>query len=267
MIIRSRGARCATISAVCALFLFAQAAWGESGKDGNSWKFEVTPYLFASGLDGTVGLRGVEADVDISFGDVFDRLDKALMLYASAQRGDWVFGFDGMYVELAGEQAPNWQGPLGNNNTAQLNVDMTEEIYSLEAGRTVWDEKNRRLDVVGVARYTMLESALNLALSTGLPLLPDGSRAVSGEFDWWDAAIGVRYFAPFAEKWAFVGYADVGAGGSDLTYQLLAGVNWQFSKTLSGKFGYRYFYQDYSEDDFKWDMAMSGAFAGLGIRW
>ena len=267
MFMKSSGARGAMISATCALMMFAQAAWSQSEEDENSWKFEVTPYLFASGLNGTVGLGGVEADVDMSFGDLFDRLDKAFMLYASAQKGDWIFGFDGMYVELGGEQATNWQGLLGNSNTAQLNVDMTQEIYSLEAGRKMWGEKNRRLDVLGVARYTMLESSMNLALTTGPDLLPDGSRAVSGEFDWWDAAIGVRYFAPFAEKWAFVGYADVGAGGSDLTYQLLAGVNWQFSKTFSGKFGYRYFYQDYSKDDFKWDMAMSGVFAGLGIRW
>ena len=78
--------------------------------------------------------------------------------------------------------------------------------------------------------------------------------------------MGVRYVVPLSQKWDFVGYADVGAGGSDLTYQLLAGVNWQFSRTLSAKVGYRYFYQDYEQDNFKWDMAMHGAYLGLGIR-
>ena len=94
----------------------------------------------------------------------------------------------------------------------------------------------------------------------------DGSRSVSAKYDWWDAAIGIRYMAPLAAKWDFVGYADVGGGGSDLTYELLAGVNWRFSQHLSAKAGYRYFYQDYSKDDFKWDMAMSGVYLGLGIR-
>jgi hypothetical protein len=61
-------------------------------------------------------------------------------------------------------------------------------------------------------------------------------------------------------------YADIGAGGSGLTYQLLAGVNWQFSKTLSAKFGYHHFYQDYTNDDLKWDMTTSGAFVGLEIK-
>jgi len=203
----------------------------------------------------------------MSFGDIWDRLDKAFMLMATAQKGDWIYGFDAMYVELGGEQASTWQGLLGNSNTARLNVDMTQEVYALSAGRKIWGEDRSRLDVVGVARYTRLESGLTLALTTGSPLLPDGSRSVNDEFDWWDAAVGVRYLAPLSEKWDMVGYADVGAGGSDLTYQLLAGVNWRFSKTFSGKFGYRYFYQDYSKDDFKWDMAMGGVFAGLGIRW
>ncbi len=255
------------ITAASVGVISAGSASAADGDDQDKWRFEVTPYLFASGLNGTLGLRGIEADVDMSFGDIWDRLDKAFMLYASAQKGDWVFAFDGMYVELGGERASSWQGPLGNSNSAQLTVDMTQEIYSLEAGRKVWGEERRRLDLVGVARYTMLESSLNLALTTGSPLLPDGSRLVSGEFDWWDAAIGLRYLAPLSEKWDLVGYADVGAGGSDLTYQLLAGVNWQFSRTFSGKFGYRYFYQDYSKDTFEWDMAMSGVFAGLGIRW
>ena len=259
---------CVAIAAAAGLSAVAAgSAQAADGDNQDKWQFEITPYLFASGLNGTVGLRGVDADVDMSFGDLWDRLDKAFMLMGTAQKGDWIYGFDGMYVELGGEQASSWNGPLGNSNSAQLNVDMTQEIYSLSAGRKVWGENRRRLDLVGVARYTMLESSLKLALTTGSGLLPNGSRAVSGEFDWWDAAIGVRYLAPLGEKWDLVGYADVGAGGSDLTYQLLAGVNWRFSKTFSAKFGYRYFYQDYSKDDFKWDMAMSGVFAGLGIRW
>jgi len=254
---------------VSAAVMSSRPVWAEDvdRKGPDSWQFEVAPYLFASGLNGTVGMRGVEADVDMSFGDIWDRLDKAFMLYASAQKGDWVFMFDGMYVDLTDEKASSWQGPLGNSNTAQLNVDLTEQVYSFSAGRRVWQQGSRgRLDLLGVARYTDLQSNLKLALTTGSDLLPSGSRSVNDEYDWWDGAVGLRFIAPLAQKWDFVGYADVGAGGSDLTYQLLAGVSWQFNRTLSAKAGYRYFYQDYEEADFKWDMAMSGAFLGLGIR-
>jgi len=245
------------------------SAWAADadGASPDAWQFEIAPYLYASGLSGTLGIGPVQADVDMSFNDIWERLDQAYMLYGTAEKGDWIFMFDGMYVDLADEQASSWQGPLGNNNTAQLNVDFTEQVYSLSAGRKIWQQGARgRLDALLVARYTNLESQLKLALTTGSDLLPSGSRSIEQSVDWWDGAIGLRFVAPLAPKWDFVGYADVGAGGSDLTYQLLAGVNWQFTKVLSAKAGYRYFYQDYEEDNFKWDMAMSGAYLGLGIR-
>lgn len=231
----------------------------------DKWQFEITPYLFAAGMDGTVGMRGISADIDMSFNDILERLDKALMLYFTARKGDWVYAIDAIYFSIEDEAASSWQGPLGNTNTAQLNADLTQQAYALSAGRRVLNQRTK-IDVLGVARYTSLDTTLKLALATGSDLLPDGSRSVSGNVNWWDAAIAVKILVPIATKWDLVGYADIGAGGSDLTYQLLAGVNWQFSNTFSAKLGYRLIYQDYQKDDFKWDMTTSGGYAGLGIR-
>ena len=247
------------------LFYAPPAAADDGNTSNNDWQFEITPYFFAAGMDGTVEMRGIPADVDMSFSDISDRLDKAFMMLFTAQKGDWVFAFDGMYIKLEEEKAASWQGPLGNTNTAQLNADVTQQIYALSAGRRVLNQQTK-VDVLGVARYTSPDPNLKLAITTGDPLLPDGSRSVGRTESWWDAAIAARVIAPFADKWDFVGYADIGAGGSDLTYQLLAGVNWQFSNSLSAKLGYRHFYQDYTKDDFKWDMTTSGAFVGLGIK-
>ena len=233
--------------------------------DTNAWQFELTPYIFAAGMDGTVGIRGVSTDIDMSFSDIWDRLDSAFMLYFTAQKGDWIYAFDGIYFKVADEAAASWQGPLGNSSTAQLNADMTQQAYALSVGRRILNEQTK-LDVMGVARYTSLDADLKLAITTGPDLLPDGSRSVSRQENWWDAAIAVRLLTPIADKWDFVAYADIGAGGSDLTYQLLAGVNWQFGKTFGAKFGYRHIYQDYQKDDFKWDMTTSGVYAGLGVK-
>jgi hypothetical protein len=246
--------------------LFAMPALADSeNADMNAWQFELTPYLFAAGMDGTAGIRGVSADIDMSFSDIWDRLDSAFMLYFTAQKGDWIYALDAIYFKVADEAVASWQGPLGNSSTAQLNADMTQQAYALSIGRRVLNEQTK-VDVMGVARYTSLDTDLKLVLVTGTDLLPDGSRSVGRKESWWDAAIVVRLLTPIAEKWDFVAYADIGAGGSDLTYQLLAGVNWQFGKTFSAKFGYRYFYQDYQKDDFKWDMTTSGVYAGLGIK-
>ena len=265
---RKRGnARIAKIAGACALLMCASTAWSQGAEDPDRWKFEITPYLFASSLNGTVGLRGVEADVDMPFEDIFERLDKALMLFGTAEKGNWIYVFDGMYIKLEDEAASSWTGPLGNTNTGQLKVNLKEELYSFSAGRNLLAQGPAKLHLMGVARYTNIEPQLSLSVTTGGSLLPSGARTVSGSYDWWDAAIGLRFVTPFAEKWDFQAYGDVGAGGSDLSYQFLAGVNWRFGNTFSAKFGYRYLRQDYSKDDFKYDMAMSGLFAGLGIRW
>lgn len=255
-----------TVTLISNGILYSKYAVAEDeSSDSNAWQFEITPYLFAAGMDGTVGLRGVSADIDMSFSDIWDHLDSALMAYFSAQKGDWVYGLDAIYFKIVDEQASSWQGPQGNTNTAQLNVDVTQQVYALSAGRRVLNQKTR-VDVMAVARYTSLEPELKLAATTGSDLLPDGSRSLSREESWWDAAIASRVVTPIADKWDLMGYADIGAGGSDLTYQLMAGVNWQFGNTFSAKFGYRHFYQDYTKDDFRWDMTTSGAYVGLGIR-
>jgi len=92
--------------------------------------------------------------------------------------------------------------------------------------------------------------------------------AASAEKSWVDPYIGVRVQHPIAERWTLVGYADVGGFGvgSDFTWQALAGVNYEFSKAIAGKFGYRYLYVDYDKDGFRYDMANSGLYLGVGIR-
>ena len=65
-----------------------------------------------------------------------------------------------------------------------------------------------------------------------------------------------------------VGYGDVGGfgAGSDFTWQVALGAAYDFSKTISGKFGYRYLSVDYDKGGFAYDMKTRGVHLGLGIR-
>jgi opacity protein-like surface antigen len=65
--------------------------------------------------------------------------------------------------------------------------------------------------------------------------------------------------------WA-AGYADVGAGESDSTWQVSAGVDYAISPTATTKFGYRYFKVGYQKDDLLWNMASAGLYLGVGVR-
>jgi opacity protein-like surface antigen len=243
------------------------AAQTESLSDADAWQFELTPYLLGAGLNGTTGIGGVTVDVNKSFGDILKNLDSGFMAMFLASKGRWTFGVDGVYFRIKNEGADSWQGPLGNTGTGTLDATVTEQLYQLSSGFRVLDE-HTKVDVLGAARYTQLGTDLNLAVTTGSPLLPDGSRSISGTESWWDPVIGARVLVPLDEAWTLVGYADIGGFGvgSDVTYQLLAGVNWQFSKNVSAKAGYRYLYQDYKNGNFVWDMKSSGFYLGAGFK-
>lgn len=233
----------------------------------DSWQFEFTPYLFGSSLSGTTGVNNVTADVDVSFSDILKNLDSGFMAMFEARKGPWGFGFDGVYFRLKDQKTSSWQGPGGiGSATGELDATMTEQIYGLSVGYRLMDARTK-VDLLGIARYTQLDTDLNLVTTTG-PLLPGGTRNLSASESWWDPVIGVRVLVPFAERWSLVGYADIGGFGvgSDITYQVIAGVNWQFPETLSLKLGYRYFYQDYQNNGFVWDMAAHGMYAGVGFR-
>jgi opacity protein-like surface antigen len=258
-------ARRGTVAAVVLAGLATSAApAAESQPD--PWQFEFTPYLFGAGLDGTTGVGGVTADVGTSFSDILEHLDSGFMAAFEAGRGRWGFGFDGVYFRLTDQKTGSWHGPAGlGGATGELEATVTEQIYQLAALYRVYDAAVR-IDAIGAARYTRLDTDLDLVVTTG-PVLPGGTRSLGASASWWDPVIGIRVIAPLAEHWSVVGYADIGGigVGSDITYQVIAGVNWQLSPTFTAKAGYRYFYQDYEDGGFVWDMAAHGLYAGLGI--
>lgn len=231
-----------------------------------AWQFEITPYVFGAGLRGTTGVGQVKADIDSSFGDILKHFDSGLMAAAEARKGPWVLAFDGVYFRLKDQGTRSWEGPAGiGSATGGLEATVSQLVYQLALGYRVLDGATK-LDVIGAGRYTRLDTDLNLVTTTG-PVLPGGNRSLSGSADWWDPVVGVRVLLPFAEHWTFMGYADIGGFGvgSKITYQLIAGVNWQFARSFAAKAGYRYMYQDYDKNNFLWDMAAHGAYVGLGI--
>ena len=54
----------------------------------SGWEFHVAPYLWAIAMDGNVTVKGFEADVNMSFSDIWDQLNFALMLAYEARKGN-----------------------------------------------------------------------------------------------------------------------------------------------------------------------------------
>jgi hypothetical protein len=235
--------------------LFAQAQTPAP----DPWQFELTPYLWAAGFSGwmRVGARTPTVKFDADFSDVWRNLNFGAMGSVEARKGRWAILFDGVYANLSKTSDPLLGGALG---TARLKGN--ETILQLAGAYRVLDSPVTPVDALAGVRYTNVYSQLSFSQSA---LLPNGPSR-SGSVNWTDGFAGVRASYVFSDKWSVVGYADAGAGGTKYSWQLYGGVNYDFSKTIVAKLGYRILTQKYDQPDFLYNVRTSGVFAGVGIR-
>ncbi len=231
----------------------------------DEWQFEVTPYLLAAGMDGTVGVHGHTADIDVSFSDILDDLDSGFMGVFTAEKGPWTLALEGVYMKLEGGSSNTVTGPGGIvSRSGKLGITNKMYIAQGSVGYRLLDDKTK-LDVIGAIRYNELKVEMDVKKSFAPPLF-GGSRSEDGSESWFDAVVGVRALHPVSDEVSLLGYADIGAGGSDLTYQVIVGANWEFSEGYTAKLGYRHLYWDYEDGGTVWDMTAAGPYLGLGIR-
>jgi hypothetical protein len=86
------------------------------------WQFGITPYVWAAGLDGQVGVRGITAAVDASFIDILQDADSFIGLegHFEARYGPWGGFLDGTWVKLGADGIPAGQTTLRVENQLSL---------------------------------------------------------------------------------------------------------------------------------------------------
>jgi hypothetical protein len=249
--VRSSPVSVAGVLVAVALTLLPGAASAQSAApQPGGWQFQLTPYLWLAGVSGRVGLGiGSGAPVDAKFSSLFSNLKMGLMADFEGRSGRWGFLFDGMYIKL-GATSP-LESPY-----VDATLDEEQQIYQLSGMYRV-NGGEVPVDLVLGAREFYLNTTLTLTGPVGL------GKSVSKS--WVDAIVGARVLVPLSERLRLVGYGDVGTGGSNLAWQAITGLSYDFSKTISGKFGYRYLSIDYDTKGFLYDMAQAGFFLGVGI--
>jgi hypothetical protein len=236
--------------------------------DADGWEFTVTPYLFAAGLDGKTGIKGVTTTVFVPFDELLDHLDAGFMMAVTARHGRWILGLDGMYVKLSGMGSKSVTGPFGVI-TAEGTVEagLTEQIYQPTVAYRVFGGDTPTLDAYVAARYVGLETDFALTSTTTIPSFPGGTRTLDADVSWWDPVVGIRTTFHVTDHIFGMALTDFGGfgAGSDVTYQWLVTGGWQFNRLISASIGYRYLEQDYEDDNFLYDMVMRGFVIGVGF--
>ncbi len=156
--------------------LAAPQAAAQSGSNG--WDFSIAPYLVAAGMDGSLTVKGIEADIDVPFSDIIDNLDFAAMVHFDMRNEHWVLMSDLFYVDLEGSD----DVALG---TATAAVQQT--LFEVAGGY--------RVSPVGTllagARWVDLDTRIRYA---GQIL----DEEVSAGKSWIDPFVGVHLMAPLS---------------------------------------------------------------------
>ncbi len=231
----------------------------------DKWNIEFTPYFWAAELKGDATLRGRTGPVEKSFSDLLDDLDIAFMGRAEAWNSKWGLFLDGLYMDLGAE----FTTPRGLVST-DADVKMTTLEFGI--GYHLWEtqvgkEVSQKLsfDLLGGGRYMNLEGEVDIITNGPLADIISG-RNFTKRKEWVDPIIGGRLRWDLNEKLAatvrfdFGGF-DIGEG-SNLTWNLLAGIGYELSKKVSLKAGYRVLDIDYDSGSGSNKVGLDAQFRG-----
>lgn len=227
-------------------------------RQAEGWEVFLTPYLWASGLQGEVGSRGRSTEVDLGFSDIVKNLDGALMLPIELRKGRWGVLSELILIKLSDQSGT--PGPLFGS----VEVGVDETLVQLLPLYRIIPQEPITLDVLAGGRLWHISAELNFTPGVVPGVIVDATDR------WIDPIIGVRAIADIGERWRVRGYGDIGGFGisSDLTWQLLGTIAHQIGTGTVLRFGYRHLDVDFENDEngFIFDTGTGGWVLGVTIR-
>ena len=207
---------------------------------------EVTPYLWAAGIDSHVTVRGQKAKINVGFNDLLKKTDAAASVLGVLQYGQIVGWGQVDYLGLSDKAS-------GANISGKLTIDTT--IVTLAAGYMFYGSKGRTYSVLGGVR--------NMYMDNKLKLDSIGNYSKSNNIT--DAVVVFRPSIPLYSHLRFNPTMSIGAGDSKLTYELWPQLQYQFTKNLAARVGYRrLFYNVKTGNGNKFDGSLHGFMLGVG---
>ena len=221
-------------------------------QDDTRWTGQVTPYLWGSGLGGTLtpfsGAPTIR--IDKSFGEVLEDSDGAFFLSAYARRGRLVLLGDYSYA------ASSKDGLIPPGLPAEGRL--RQSSLTLAAGWRVFESERLRLDLLGGLRQWNINTAVQVPLA-GIARSPD--------LDFTDPLVAMRANVMLAPRWTLIAYADAGGFGvsSEQTWQWLATVNYLHGERWAFSAGLRQLSVDHRDGGTRLDATLAGPL--LGVSW
>lgn len=201
-----------------ALFLAPLHGQAEGQTTDNNWHLTGKLYLWGANIDGTTQAGD---EFSVSFGDLFDNLEFALMGGLEARKARWSFILDAIYMDIASTKSGSLADPGLIEFTAEAKLEGW--VSNLLAGYRLTNSSAASANVIFGARYLDLDTKLNVSISD--PVQTPGRNSTGG-VDVWDAVVGLRGGIRLSNSFYIPYIADIGTGQSDLTWQAMTGIGW-----------------------------------------
>ena len=262
MIWKSRRPGAVTLLAMGMATSPALAGADETGKD--EWSFNLVPYVWAAGAEGSLSHRALPRGVEagLGFRDIFERLDVGGMLAFEARRGRTGILLDALYVSLSDE---------GRLPVIGLPVDAGARTFTGLAAiqhRAV-DQGRGSLDLLAGVRLWSVESRLSWNLPAGAPLPPGIPATYSGKESatWADAMAGAKASVRLSSGFSLNAMAMFGGGGSGFSSDAMLSLGVAVTPGTSLLAGYRHLNTSYRSDSgYSFDTSLHGPAIGVGLR-
>ncbi|MCB1994057.1 MAG: hypothetical protein KDG49_21610 [Geminicoccaceae bacterium] len=233
------------------------------------WQVQLTPYFWALAMEGNTRVRGIKGEPDVSFEDIWDNLDYAVMLEGEVRKGRFGMFANVIYADLGdtqnvdgfdvkGEATVSWAGFGGFYRLGPWTV--LPEAGTL-APKVV-------VDPYAGVRYTYADVTLDVR---------NGGPQGSDDQDWVDPIVGVRTIWQIGSKWSVTALGDIGGFGvgSQFSWQVFGGYthSWDIGRQtqLALALGYRILSVNYEQgsgtNQQALDLTLHGPLAGLSVRW
>lgn len=237
---------------VAAIGLIAVGFATHSHAQESAWRFQLTPYVWMTGLSGDVRplANAPTISTSRSFSEVMDDLEGAFFMTGSARKDRWVLFGDITWASLSHESML-LPGVAVEGNLRQRSI-------TAAAGYQVVSTPTQHLDLLAGARAWRIEADVKV---------PALGVSASETERWIDPLLAARLRSTWAPNWSTLVHVDTGGFGigSDSTWQAVATANYQISNAFHLSAGFRHLSVDRDENGTRIDVSMSGPL--LGATW
>lgn len=237
-------------------------------------QFEAAVYGWFPAISGDTSFppHGGGPSVDVSMGDVIDALKFAFMGNFGVRSGQWGLWTDLVYADFGVSRSGSRDFSIGGQPlpvgiSADLHLDLKSWIWTLAGTYRAKDDSEGSMDVLFGARLLDLTNGLSWNIYGSGGHLPPRTGFEEVSLSNWDGIVGLKGRALLGPErtWFIPFYVDVGAGESRLTWQVNAGIGYQFDwGALAAT--WRYLDYDFKSSSHVTDMSFNGPVIGAIFR-